>query len=247
MEAEAVPVMRRLGCFGPSERLAPPLPAMVSRGSLGAASLALVTHGHDARYRVDAIGTQPAAVTAWAACERIRPQLIINAGTAGGFVRAGAAIGDVYVSDGPVVFHDRRVPLGAFEAAGIGSYPSMDCRALAAKLGLKLGRLTTGDSRDLSEADARQIMASGATVKDMEAAAVAWVASLHGIPFVGLKAITDLVDAEHPTAEQFTRNLAMAWSRRSGTDASSATASRRRRWTTPFPAQWDPKLGIHVT
>ena len=47
-------------------------------------------------------------------------------------------------------------------------------------------------------------------VKEMEAAAVAWVGSLHEIPVGAVKAITDLVDHPAPTAEQFTANLASA-------------------------------------
>jgi 5'-methylthioadenosine nucleosidase len=213
MEAEAKPCIDRLRCFGEPELLASPLPALVRAGVWRGATLRMVTHGVDARFGVDCIGTQPAAVTAWAACTRFRPRLIINAGTAGGFARERAEVGDVYITDGPIVFHDRRVPLGSFQACGIGSYPSLPSRALAAKVGLKLGRLTTGDSLDLSEADARQIAASGANVKDMEGAAIAWVASLLGVPFVGLKSITDLVDGEHPAAAQFVKNLQSATAR----------------------------------
>jgi 5'-methylthioadenosine nucleosidase len=209
MEAEAAPVVRALGLINP-EPLAPPLAAQVWAGEHAGLQVRLVTHGRDPRFGVDAIGTQPAAVTAWVACERYRPAILLNAGTAGGFARAGAAIGDVYVSDGPVAFHDRRVPLGPFEACGVGSYPCLDCLSLAATLGLKLGQLTTGDSLDLCDADARAIEASGATVKDMEAASIAWVASIWATPFVALKAITDLVDGEHAATEAFVRNLDLA-------------------------------------
>jgi nucleoside phosphorylase len=216
MRAEADPFRARLAGFSPWQPLSPPLPALFCSASLHSRPVHLVIPGSDQRFHVDSIGTQPAAVTAFAAISRFRPSLIINAGTAGGFSSAGAAIGDVYISDGPVAFHDRRVPLGAFEPAGIGSYPSLECRALAASLNLKLGRLTTGDSLDLCDADARQIAPTNSTlppVKDMEAAAIAWVAGLFGIPFIGLKAITDLVDHEHPTAAQFERNLEMAVAR----------------------------------
>ncbi len=44
----------------------------------------------------------------------------------------------------------------------------------------------------------------------MEAAAVAWVAHLHGVPAGAVKAITDLVDAPAEAAEQFLANLAEA-------------------------------------
>jgi nucleoside phosphorylase len=60
------------------------------------------------------------------------------------------------------------------------------------------------------------IARSGAHVKDMEAAAIAWVASLLDIPFLGVKSITDLVDGAHPTADQFTQNLCHAVGRLAG-------------------------------
>ena len=48
-------------------------------------------------------------------------------------------------------------------------------------LGCRVGVVTTGDSLDESPEDAARILASGAEVKEMEAAAVAWVAHLHGV------------------------------------------------------------------
>jgi nucleoside phosphorylase len=212
MEAEAAPVAKALA-LGSPQPLHQHLPATIRTGGSPSAPLALVTQGHDSRFNVDAIGTQPAALTAWVAATRLSPRLIINAGTAGGFEKHGAAIGDVYLSEGPVVYHHRRIPLGNFEPYGVGSYPTVDVSAIARRLGLKLGKLTTGDSLDMSEQDARQIAASGSSIKDMEGAAVAWVASLMQIPFIAVKSITDLVDAPHPTADQFVTNLDRAVAR----------------------------------
>ena len=70
-----------------------------------------------------------------------------------------------------------------------------------------MGVVTTGDSLDESAEDAARIVASGASVKEMEAAAVAWVCGLHGVPVGAVKAITDLVDSPVSTAEQFNANL----------------------------------------
>lgn len=44
-------------------------------------------------------------------------------------------------------------------------------------------------------------------VKDMEAAAIAWIASIYNIPFLAIKSITDIVDGEKPTEEEFLQNL----------------------------------------
>src|SRR5262249_37906019 len=96
MEAEAAPVAQALG-LGLPQPLHPQLSSQVRAGDISGSRTILVTHGRDERFGVDAIGTQPAAVTAWAAATHYKPRLIINAGTAGGFARHGAAIGDVYL------------------------------------------------------------------------------------------------------------------------------------------------------
>lgn len=44
----------------------------------------------------------------------------------------------------------------------------------------------------------------------MEAASVAWVADLWDIPMFCLKAITDIVDGDKPTPEEFLQNLGSA-------------------------------------
>ena len=72
---------------------------------------------------------------------------------------------------------------------------------------LRFDRGVAGGELDESAEDAARIVASGASVKEMEAAAVAWVCGLHGVPVGAVKAITDLVDSPVSTAEQFNANL----------------------------------------
>ena len=43
----------------------------------------------------------------------------------------------------------------------------------------------------------------GACVKDMEAAAIAWVAETAKVPFFALKVVTDIVDGDRPTQDEF--------------------------------------------
>ena len=59
---------------------------------------------------MDNVGTVPASVAAYLALQTFSPDLLIIAGTAGGFKARGAAIGDIYVST-RTVNHDRRIPL----------------------------------------------------------------------------------------------------------------------------------------
>jgi 5'-methylthioadenosine nucleosidase len=51
---------------------------------------------------------------------------------------------------------------------------------------------------------------NNASVKDMEAAAIAYVAELANVPFFGFKVVTDIVDGDRPTQEEFFENLAAA-------------------------------------
>lgn len=66
--------------------------------------------GKDAEHSVDNVGTVPAALSTFLACQRFQPDLIISVGTAGGFKAQGAAIGDVFVGT-TTVNHDRRIPI----------------------------------------------------------------------------------------------------------------------------------------
>lgn len=44
-------------------------------------------------------------------------------------------------------------------------------------------------------------------MKDMEAAGIAWVAELFKIPVFAVKVVTDIVDGDRPTHEEFLENL----------------------------------------
>lgn len=92
------------------------------------------------------------------------------------------------------VFHDRRIALEGFEEMGRGRFEVEHDAALAAKHGLKRGVVSTGDSLDCTPEDIRRMIELDASVKEMEAASIAWVCERHGVPLVLVKAVTDLVD-----------------------------------------------------
>jgi len=169
--------------------------------------------GLDPRFGVDSIGTIPAALLTQRLIDRFAPRLLVNAGTAGGFERQGGRIGDVYLGDEAAVFHDRRIPLDGFRAMGAGHYPLHASKALADALSLRVGIVSTGDSLDCSVEDHAQLSALSASVKDMEAAAIAYVCERRGVPLLLVKAITDIVDHEAETAAQFLQNYGMAVAR----------------------------------
>ncbi|KAJ1415958.1 Nucleoside phosphorylase domain [Sesbania bispinosa] len=156
---------------------------------------------------VDSVGTISSALVTYAAIQALQPDLIINAGTAGGFKAKGASIGDIFIaSDG--AFHDRRIPIPVFDLYGVGLRKAFETPNLVKELNLKVAKLSTGDSLDMTPQDESSIIANDATVKDMEGAAVAYVADLLKVPAIFIKAVTDIVDGDKPTAEEFLQNLA---------------------------------------
>lgn len=208
MEAEAQPLLEAVGARpADTPAWAAALPCKLHSAYEAGLELMVAVGGTDPFTGVDCIGTQAAALTAQAAISAHAPDLVVSAGTAGGYGRCGAEVGDVYVAWPRIVCHDRRIPLGDFDAFGRGEHPVADLRSAAAELGMRTGIVTTGDSLDESAEDAERIAASGAEVKEMEAAAVAWVARLNEIPMTALKVISDLVDDPAPTPEQFAANL----------------------------------------
>ncbi len=208
MQAEAQPVIDH---FSLKEDIsfAPHLPMRAWIGNYGHLFISVVVNGRDEATTMDLIGTQAATLSTHLAIEKYKPDLIINSGTAGAFGGKGAQIGDVYLSREHVVYHDRRIPIERWERQCIGYYPVWDVSPLA-PLGFKTGIVTTGNSLDMPPVDEDMIKATGGEIKDMEAAAIAWVAQLNGVPMFCVKAVTDLLDSGVATSDQFKANLHLA-------------------------------------
>lgn len=209
MEQEALPLVGTLGLAAVSVGL-PGLPARVFAGDVGSLHVTVVVNGKDpAHDGVDCVGTVAASLTTYAAAQAYNPCLVLNAGTAGGFDAKGGAICDVYVAS-RVAFHDRRIQLPGFDKYGVGMVDTVSAPALVAATGWKTGVVSTSDSLDHTPACDVQMTANDASVKEMEAAAVAFTARMLGLPFMAIKVITDLVDHGAETPEQFMENLGRA-------------------------------------
>lgn len=161
------------------------------------------------RFGVDCVGTVPAALAAYAALSALRPDLLLNAGTAGGFRARGGAVGDVYISSASR-HHDRRIEIPVFDAYGVWEAQAAPAAKLAQALGFKLGLVSSGNSLNCSEQEREALDACGAHVKEMECAAIAIVAAFFKTPFFAVKAITDIVDGDRVSADEFGENLAAA-------------------------------------
>lgn len=209
MEAEARPFVEHYGVEKVEDFFAP-LPCLLYRHELdGGTRLSVVVNG--TQHGSSLVGCEAASVATLAAVERLRPDVVVNSGTCGAFKKNGAGIGDVYVGTA-VMFHDRRV-MGDDEwgTQALGNYPLYRrSTELAAALGLKTGKVTTGSSLDMQPCDLAVIEANHGELKDMEAAAVAFVCSLLSTPCLLVKSVTDLVDSGANTLEEFRSNLSLA-------------------------------------
>lgn len=213
MEQEAKPFVEHLGLsqvedFFPSHT---PFLAFQGSNSTSSCQVTVITFGKDQIYGtgVDNVGTVPSSLATYLALQKMSFDMVINAGTCGGFQRKGLEIGNVVLTTG-VAHHDRRIPIPGFDTFGMGKMDTLDPSTMAQALGFKTGLCTTGNSLDKVDKDDELMLANDASVKDMEAAAIAWVCRMCQVPYLGVKVVTDIVDGGIPTQEEFLANLASA-------------------------------------
>ena len=216
MEAEAAPFIEHLSLEAQDDFFSDTTPFKAYQGKHESCNLTLITNGKDEVHGtgVDNVGTIPAALATFLTLEKLNSEekkidLVINAGTCGGFKRMGAEIGDVFFTTA-VANHDRRIPIPGFTAYGVGKLESTSVESLATALDAKLGICTTGNSLDAHDVDHHHMSENEASVKDMEAAAIAWSCEMHKTPHFGVKVVTDIVDGDKPTEEEFFENLGAA-------------------------------------
>jgi len=154
MEAEAAPFVEHLGLkllegFFPSQT-----PFLAYSGVHHQTKVTVITMGKDKAYDtgVDSVGTVPSALATFLAlaknddAEDSTIDLVLNAGTCGGFSIKGAEIGDVFLTTG-VANHDRRIPIPGFDTYGIGKLETIDPQQMAVRLWvLFFGVFTDGSS-----------------------------------------------------------------------------------------------------
>mmetsp|Transcript_49524 Transcript_49524/g.73652 ORF Transcript_49524/g.73652 Transcript_49524/m.73652 type:complete len:250 (-) Transcript_49524:357-1106(-) len=208
MEAEADPFIAHLGLESDESFFPKEAPFLAYKGKHESCAVTVVTNGKCETHQVDNVGTVPAALATFLALQKLQGEvdLLINAGTCGGFSRKGAEIGDVFLTTASAN-HDRRIPIPPFNSYGIGRVDSLDTTNLAKEINAKTGICTTGNSLDFHDVDAKHMEDNDASVKDMEAAAIAWTCKLHNTPHFGVKVVTDIVDGDKPAHEEFLENL----------------------------------------
>ena len=118
---------------------------------------------------VDNCGTVPAALVTFLSLQKLegKVDLLINAGTCGGFKAKGAEIGDVFLTTASAN-HDRRIPIPSFDHYGVGRIETLAAKELADEIKAKMGVCTTGNSLDMHDIDEVNMKSNDASVKDME-------------------------------------------------------------------------------
>jgi len=181
------------------------LPPNLWRSSNPDTAITLVTNGFDPRTKANLIGTTPATFATQLLINHLNPSLILVAGAAGGCSQA-TSIGQTFLIE-KAYHHDRRIPLPEFVDYAHGP----ENLHIPLALDLPIASISTGNSLDTLDQDLKFFDKHNVTVKDMETASVAWIASLMNTRTAAIRSITDYYD--HPTPEnQFLQNFDLALS-----------------------------------
>lgn len=207
MQEEANLLIDSLNLTENSNILSSKLPFRCFQIKLRKSHFSLITSGIDHLNQVDNIGCEAATLMAYESIQRLKPDILISAGTAGGFSEKNAQIGSIYASDGYFIFHDRIVPLPGFKESAIGKFPAANINKMANDLNIQTGVISTGSSLEKNLKDKQVLEDHPVVAKEMEAAAIAWVAMLHDIPVFAIKSITNLVDQENQSEKEFIKNF----------------------------------------
>lgn len=186
-----------------------PLPYKLYKKNIHDNVVYLTNSGIDPRFKVNSVGTIPAALTVYELAKSLNINLVINPGTAGGFLTRGGKIGDIYLAT-KVLFHHRNIPMGPYEPYGIGEYQAYDFSQLSESLTFKTGVFSSSDSLTCNDEEMSFFNENKVVVKEMEAAAIAYICEILKIPYLGVKSITDIVDGGRITSEEFLENLEKA-------------------------------------
>ncbi len=163
------------------------------------------------------VGKVNAARTTQMLVDFYRPQAIVNTGVGGGLA-SDLKIGDIIISE-KLVQHDFDVsPLGYVPGQIVGTKQDKGPTYFMADSGLvqqlmgavdsvagehmvRTGCIASGDVF-VSKGNLKQILHEnfGADVAEMEGAAVAHVASMAGVPFAVVRAVSDLADGSAPAS-----------------------------------------------
>lgn len=139
------------------------------------------------------IGPEAARRAAEAAISKYSPELLVSAGVAGALVPE-LRVGETIFPSTIVDTQDGSRHQTAIQKAPLGKTP--------------LARTVLASHPEIASAAQKQQLAKsyGAHAVDMEAAAVARAAQVHGLPFLAIKSISDEMNFELPDMARFIKN-----------------------------------------
>ncbi|KAG5526756.1 hypothetical protein RHGRI_032872 [Rhododendron griersonianum] len=142
MQTEALPIVNQLQLKEDLNSMFPKgVPWVRYHGTYKELDISIVWPGKDTVLGVDSVGTIPASLVTYVSLQALQPDLVINAGTAGGFKAKGATVGDTFLVS-HVAFRDRRIPIPVFDLYGIGLRQAFSTPNLLRTLNLKVKWMT---------------------------------------------------------------------------------------------------------
>lgn len=166
------------------------------------------------------IGKVNAAMATTILMERFNPNVVINTGSAGGF-STNLSVGDIVISD-EVVHHDVDATAFNYEYGQVPSLPATfkadaslieETKQVMDELDLnyEIGLVATGDSFMSDEEKIERVkeIFPNILAAEMEGAAIAQVCYQYSIPFIVIRAISDVAGKDSPVSfEQFLQKAA---------------------------------------
>ncbi len=137
--------------------------------------------------------------------------VVLNFGVAGGLAPEKTEVGKVYLIEKAVEYDFDIHELSGKEVGTLPDEAENFLPLALPPLPYPRRALGTGDRFDDSPLDHALLLRLGCDVRDMEGGAIAQVCKYAGVPFVSVKAISD-VYGSGSTTEQFRKNCALALS-----------------------------------
>lgn len=161
-------------------------------------------NGEDAFVVVSGVGKSNAAATTQLAIQETGTKRIFNLGVSGGLDPA-MKVGEIYEVADAVQYDFDLVQINGTEMGTLNERdtPFIPCRAEGRFAAKTLG---TGDRFNDSADDSALLKKLGASLRDMEGAAIAHVCETAGVEFVSYKCISD-VEGSGSMPEQYMENL----------------------------------------
>ena len=163
-------------------------------------------HGVDVALLKSGIGKVAASMGATLLLERCQPDVIINTGSAGGLAST-LKVGDIVVSD-EARYHDADVTAFGYEYGQLPGCPAAAAESCIKALDLNAvrGLIVSGDAFINGSVGLAKIRHNfpQAIAVEMEATAIAHVCHNFKVPFVVVRAISDVADQQsHLSFEEF--------------------------------------------